>query len=82
MTASAHFQRPTVIEMSAAEWKEAVQRALDKLQLTYSQLAEMAQRRDFSSLDAKKLWLAIGEQEPGRPGRLVFRAGPDLSAAD
>lgn len=52
---------PSVTEMSSAEWKEAMQRALDKLHLTYQQLADMAKRRDFSSLEARKLWVAIGD---------------------
>lgn len=67
MTASMHLHRPTVTEMSLTEWNEAVQRALKRLHLTYEQLSEMAVRRNFSSLEAKKLWLAIGEQGEGRP---------------
>lgn len=68
MTTSTHVDRPTVAEMSQTEWNAAVQRALKRLHLTYDQLREMALRRDFVSLDAKKLWLAIGEQDEGRPG--------------
>jgi hypothetical protein len=60
------FDHPTVAEMSQAEWNAAVQRALERLHLTYDQLREMALRRDFTSLDAKKLWLAIGDQDQGR----------------
>jgi hypothetical protein len=67
MTTSAHVYRPTVVEMSEAEWNAAVQRALERLDTTYEQLREMALRRDFTSLEAKKLWLAIGEQDQGRP---------------
>jgi len=67
MTTSTHLQRPTVAEMSQAEWTAAVGRALERLQITYEQLEEMACRRDFTSLDAKKLWLAIGEQGERRP---------------
>src|SRR5262245_27812525 len=60
------FQRPIIVEMSQAEWTAAVQRALERLHLTYEQLEDMARRRDFTSLDARKLWLAIGEQDTGR----------------
>jgi hypothetical protein len=67
MTTFTHFQRPTVAEMSQAEWTAAVRRALERLHITYEQLEEMARRRDFTSLDAKKLWLVVGEQGEGRP---------------
>lgn len=66
MTTSTPVERPTVTEMSQAEWNAAVQRALERLHITYEQLEDMAHRRDFSSLDAKKLWLAVGEQGEGR----------------
>lgn len=66
MTASTHLHRPTVTEMSQTEWNAAVERALDRLHLTYDQLHDEARRRRFSSLAAKKLWLAIGEQEGHR----------------
>lgn len=49
-----------VVDMTQAEWDAAVRRALDRLRLTYDQLADMAIRRNFNSLEAKKLWLAIG----------------------
>jgi hypothetical protein len=57
-----------IVEMSQAEWNAALQEEFARLCLTYGQLREMAERRDFSSLDAKKLWLAIGEQVERRPG--------------
>jgi hypothetical protein len=68
MTTSTHVHRPIVAEMSQDEWNTAVRRALERLHLTYDQLKEMAARRDFVSLEAMKLWLAIGEQGEGRPG--------------
>jgi hypothetical protein len=34
---------------------------LDKLHLTYQQLAEMPERRQFSSMEAHKLWVSIGD---------------------
>ncbi|MEV6815206.1 hypothetical protein [Micromonospora sp. NPDC051296] len=49
-----------VIEMSDDQWREATDRALDRLHLTYRQLAEMAKNRDFSSVEAQKLWMSIG----------------------
>ncbi|MEV6349989.1 hypothetical protein [Actinoplanes sp. NPDC051851] len=52
--------------MSQAEWNAAVDRALTRLHLTYEQLREMACRRDFVSMEAMKLWLAIGEQDEER----------------
>ncbi|NJC73035.1 hypothetical protein HC031_25445 [Planosporangium thailandense] len=62
--APTHVPGPTVTEMSPAEWKEAVQHELSKLQLTYEQLADMAQRRQFSSMEAQKLWVSIGDSKP------------------
>lgn len=62
-TTPTHLPAPSVTEMNPAEWKEAMQRALDRLHLTYQQLADMARQRDFTSLEARKLWVAIGDQE-------------------
>jgi hypothetical protein len=58
----------TIIEMSQAEWDAAVQQSLDRLHLTYEELREMARRRDFTSWDARKLWLVTGEQDEGWAG--------------
>ncbi|GAA2341297.1 hypothetical protein GCM10010170_024650 [Dactylosporangium salmoneum] len=63
MTASTHIHRPTVTEMSQSEWNDAVERTLKRLHLTYDQLRDMGHQRSFTSLAAKKLWLAIREQE-------------------
>ncbi|WJK37298.1 hypothetical protein [Solwaraspora sp. WMMA2065] len=60
MTA-ANLPGPTVTELNASEWKQAVQEALDKLHITYQQLVEMARARQFDSLEAQKLWISIGE---------------------
>ena len=49
-----------IYEYSQQEWDAAVQCELEKLDLTYEQLADMAQRRDFNSYSARKLWLSIG----------------------
>jgi hypothetical protein len=50
----------TVIEMSDEEWEAMKRRRLEKLGLTYEELEDMARRRDFSSIDALKLWYTIG----------------------
>ncbi|MBM7078098.1 hypothetical protein [Micromonospora humida] len=63
-TAPTQMPGPVVVELSQAEWQAAVSRALDKLHLTYQQLAEMARTRDFSSLEAQKLWMSIGDSQP------------------
>lgn len=52
----------TVTEMTELEWDDAVQRSLDKLHLTREQLTDMAALRIFTSVEAQKLWMAIGEQ--------------------
>lgn len=49
-----------VTQMSQAEWTAAAAGALERLGLTFEQLAEMAEQDAFVSLSAKKLWLAIG----------------------
>jgi hypothetical protein len=66
MTTAPHRVTPAVEVgvMSAAEWKSAVQRALAELKLTYDQLAEQARTRNFSSVEAMKLWVAIGGKRP------------------
>lgn len=46
------------------EWRAAVQRELDSLGLTFDDLADMSRRRDFTTLEARKLWLAIGGRRP------------------
>jgi hypothetical protein len=53
----------SVVVMDAAEWREAARRALARLNLTYAQLADQAKRRDFSSTEARKLWVAIGDSD-------------------
>jgi phosphoribosylanthranilate isomerase len=50
-----------VVELDRGEYDEAVRAALAELGLTYTQLERQARRGNFSSLRARKLWLAIGE---------------------
>lgn len=66
MTTTPHRVAPPVEVgvMNAAEWKAAVARALADLKLTYDELAEQARKRDFSSTNALKLWVAIGGKRP------------------
>jgi hypothetical protein len=66
MTHHAYADQPNaeVVKMSPDEWREAVQRALKRLGLTFEQLAEEAKNRNFSSVDARKLWVAIGGRRP------------------
>jgi hypothetical protein len=49
-----------ITELSEEEFREAAYAALDRLGLTYSQLRDMARRRDFSSAQAQSLWVSIG----------------------
>ncbi|MEU4147495.1 hypothetical protein [Streptomyces parvulus] len=49
-----------VTELSEEEFREAAYAALDRLGLTYTQLRDMARRRDFSSAQAQSLWVTIG----------------------
>jgi hypothetical protein len=50
--------------MTPEEWKASVQRGLDRLNLTYEDLAEQSRRGDFETFDAFKLWVAIGGKKP------------------
>lgn len=49
-----------VIEVTADEYHEAIDRALKHLELTWEQLQAQARRGDFSSRDARALWAAVG----------------------
>ena len=49
-----------VIRLSRTEYDRAMRAELCRLGLTYDQLAEQARARQFSSEDARRLWLAIG----------------------
>lgn len=63
ITIPVHAPGPSVIEMDPAEWQESVSRWLTQLGLTYDELATQARRREFSSVEARKLWIAIGGPE-------------------
>ncbi len=52
-----------VIVLSPEEWDKALQKSLSKLGLTWEQLVDQAKTDDFSSLDARKLWLMAGRRD-------------------
>jgi hypothetical protein len=49
-----------IIELTPEEFHAAAAEALDKLGLTYAELRDQAERRDFTSAQAQSLWVAIG----------------------
>jgi hypothetical protein len=49
-----------VIVVSDADYRDAAQRALDELGLTYAELREQAREGDFTSSQAHALWVSIG----------------------
>lgn len=51
-----------VIEVSPSQYRRAREVALKDLGLTYRELAAQARAGRFSSLRARKLWLAIGRR--------------------
>jgi hypothetical protein len=61
-----HGREAEVIEISGDEYKHAVEQELASVGLTYSQLRTEAKKGVFSSLRARKLWLAIGEPRIAR----------------
>jgi hypothetical protein len=50
----------TVIVVTEEEFQHAAQRALDALELTYTELEDQAERGEFSSSAAHALWVSIG----------------------
>lgn len=55
-----------VIELDRAGYDRAVKASLQAVGLTYRQLAKQARSGQFTSLRARKLWLAIGDHGSGR----------------
>jgi hypothetical protein len=49
-----------VINMTDAEWNQALARSLARVGLTWDQLAAQARYGEFESLEAKQLWLIAG----------------------
>jgi hypothetical protein len=54
------MQEVEVIELNRGEWDALVAAELARLGLTYEELAEQARSDDFSCMDARRVWLAIG----------------------
>ncbi|GLZ01618.1 hypothetical protein Acsp02_88690 [Actinoplanes sp. NBRC 103695] len=66
MTADAHeatnnTDESEVFELSPEEWQAAVLRGLERVGLTRAELKEQARERNFSSTEARKLWMIIGD---------------------
>jgi len=57
-----------VIVLDHAQYNQAVKASLRDVGLTYPQLRAQARKGRFSSLRARKLWLAIGEPGSADPG--------------
>lgn len=53
-----------VTTLSQAEWCEAAERALERVGLTYAELAAQAETDNFTSTAAQKLWYLIGGTLP------------------
>ncbi|MFF4019242.1 hypothetical protein [Streptomyces sp. NPDC001843] len=49
-----------VIVVSDADYRDAAQRALDELGLTYAELRAQAEEGNFTSSQAHALWVSIG----------------------
>jgi len=49
-----------VVKMTRAEYKRVATAELRRLGLTFAQLCEQARTRQFTSENARRLWLAIG----------------------
>jgi len=62
---AAESEKVEVIELDRAEYDHAVEASLKDAGLTYGQLANQARSGRFTSLRARKLWLAIGEPGGG-----------------
>jgi hypothetical protein len=53
-----------VSELSDDEWRAAAKRGLQRLGLTFDDLAKQAASRRFKSTEALKLWQVIGGERP------------------
>lgn len=57
-----------VTMLTEEEWRAAAHDALAMLGVTYAELADQARRWDFVSVEALKLWVAIGGTFPSTGG--------------
>jgi hypothetical protein len=55
-----------VVRLTQAQYNRTVKSELKDLGVTYRQLRSQARSGQFTSLRARKLWLAIGEPGSGR----------------
>lgn len=53
-----------VTELTDAEWSAAAKRGLQRLGLTFDDLAHQAATRRFKNTEALKLWQVIGGERP------------------
>jgi hypothetical protein len=53
-----------VTELSETEWREAARRGLQRIGLTFDELAQQAARRRFVNTEALKLWQVLGGERP------------------
>src|SRR5690606_29758439 len=74
-----------VTELTEAEFHDAAGKALARLGLTYAELEDQARRRDFSSAQARSLWVTIGGAAPAGARQdepvVTVHTAPDLSPA-
>ena len=56
-------QDAEVTELSSDEWKAAVVKGLQRVGLTRAELQQQAQEKNFSSTEARKLWMIIGDED-------------------
>ncbi len=55
-------EEPDVIELTPGEWQAAVAEGLKRVGLTRAQLQEQARDKNFSSTEARKLWMIVGDE--------------------
>jgi len=53
-----------VTELSDTEWRDAAKRGLQRLGLTFDELAQQAAARRFDSPEALKFWQVLGGERP------------------
>jgi hypothetical protein len=53
-----------VTELSDDEWCAAAKRGLQRLDMTFEDLAQQAASRRFANTEALKLWQVIGGERP------------------
>jgi hypothetical protein len=54
-------EEPEVVELTPAEWQEAVVQGLRRVGVTRAELQAQAKEKNFISTEARKLWMIIGD---------------------